>query len=348
MRVPAVLWGLAGAGVLGLGACGDAPAELPTTLEGLMLDTLVEIGAESGASYETFQGIWDIEADAEGRLAVLDLGGPAVHVFDSDGRHVASLDATGLEEGQLDRPSGIAWSEPGELMVWDPGSSWVSSFDVGASIEFEDRWRAFAFGETGFCVSGDRTFISFWLNDQVVHELGPDGPVRSFGVAPAVVGADVLGPELREIAIEELTPSALLCTPEGVLDVSFVQSLVRLHDMDGVEMWSRGFDDVNPIVVYSDDGIGLGREFDGVDGSHLLRSVVPWGASMVLVQHEIRLREIPEEGDVEVFESRLLRLADGSEVARTRDLPLVLGAQGRRLYLVSVEPYPKVSVVEVR
>ncbi len=313
-----------------------------------MLDTLVEIGAESGASYETFQGIWDIEADAEGRLAVLDLGGPAVHVFDSDGRHVASLDATGLEEGQLDRPSGIAWSEPGELMVWDPGSSWVSSFDVGASIEFEDRWRAFAFGETGFCVSGDRTFISFSLNDQVVHELGPDGPVRSFGVAPAVVGADVLGPELREIAIEELTPSALLCTPEGVLDVSFVQSLVRLHDMDGVEMWSRGFDDVNPIVVYSDDGIGLGREFDGVDGSHLLRSVVPWGASMVLVQHEIRLREIPEEGDIEVFESRLLRLADGSEVARTRDLPLVLGAQGRRLYLVSVEPYPKVSVVEVR
>ena len=109
-----------------------------------------------------------------------------------------------------------------------------------------------------------------------------------------------------------------------------------------------GLDDFNPIVVYSDDGIGLGRAFDSVDGSHLLRSVVPWGDSMVLVQHEIRLREIPEDGEVEVFESRLLRLDDGSEVARTRDLPLVLGAQGARLYLVSVEPYSKVTVVEVR
>ena len=333
----------------GMAACADAATELPSTLDGLVLDTVAEIGAESGAAFESFQGIWDIEADADGRLAVLDLGGPVVHVYDSEGVHISSLEATGLDEGQLDRPSGIAWSEPGELMVWDPGSSWVSSFDVGgSSIDFEERWRAFAFGETGFCVSGDRTYISYWLNDEVVHELGPEGPVRSFGAAPSVVGADDLGPELRDIAIEELTPSSLLCTSAGVLDISFVQSLVRLHDMDGVEVWSRGLDDFNPIVVYSDDGIGLGRAFDSVDGSHLLRSVVPWGDSMVLVQHEIRLREIPEDGEVEVFESRLLRLDDGSEVARTRDLPLVLGAQGARLYLVSVEPYSKVTVVEVR
>lgn len=348
MRMPRALLGLAGAGILGVGACSDAPAALPMSFDALVLDTLIEIGSESGAPFETFQGIWDIEADADGHLALLDLGGPVVHVFDIDGGHVSSLDAAGLEEGQLDRPSGIAWSEPGKLMVWDPGSSWVSTFDVGASIEFEGRWRAFAFGETGFCASGDRTFISFWLNDQVVHEWGPEGPVQSFGVAPRVVGADMLGPELREIAIEELTPSALLCTSDGVLDVSFVQSLVRLHDLNGEEVWSRNLEDFNPIVVYSDDGIGLGRGFDAVDGSHLLRSVVPWGASMVLVQHEIRLREIPEEGDVEVFESRLLRLADGGEVARTRDLPLVLGAEGRRLYLVSEEPYSRVTVVEVR
>lgn len=348
MRMRRALVGLAGAGAFGVGACGDAPIELPMSFDGLTLDTLFEIGAESGAPFETFQGIWDIEADADGHLAVLDLGGPAVHVFDADGGHVSSLDAAGLDEGQLDRPSGIAWRGPGTLVVWDPGSSWVSTFDVGASIEFEDRWRAFAFGETGFCASGDRTFISFWMNDQIVHEVGPEGPVRSFGAAPPVAGAEALGPELREIAIEELTPSALACTPEGVLDASFVQSLVRLHDMDGVEVWSRGFDDFNPITVYSDDGIGLGRAFDAVEGSHLLRSVVPWGGSLVLVQHEIRLREIPEEGDLEVFESRLLQLADGREVARTRDLPLVLGAEGRRLYLVSEEPHSKVTVVEVR
>lgn len=341
--------GLAALGSLSLSACGDAASEFPTSFEGLELDTIVEIGAATGAAFETFQGIWDIEADRDGRLALLDLGGPVIHMYDIGGQHLSSLDDTGLEEGHLDRPSGIAWSEPGELMVWDPGSSWVSSFDVdAATIEFEERWRAFAFGETGFCASGDRTFISYWMNDQIIHELGPEGPVRSFGAAPAVVGAESLGPELKEIATEELTPSALLCTPAGVLDVGFVQSLVRLHDMDGNEVWSRGFDDFNPILVYSDDGIGLGRGFDAEEGSFLLRSLVSWGESMVLVQHEVRTREIPEEGDVEVFESRLLRLYDGVEVARTRDLPLVLGAQGPRLYLVSQDPFSRVTVVEVR
>lgn len=340
---------LAIVGGLVLPGCTDAMPVLPTSFDLVVLDTIYEIGTESGATFETFQGIWDIEADAEGRLAVLDLGGPVVHVFDADGGHIASLAETGLGEGELDRPSGIAWSDPGRLVVWDPGSSWVSSFDVGGEeIEFRERWRAFAFGETGFCASGDRTFISYWLDGRVVHELGPDGPVRSFGDAPTVLGVETLGPELQEIAVEELTPSALLCTEAGVLDVSFVQSLVRLHDLEGSEVWSRAFQDLDPIVVYSDDGIGLGRSFDAVDGSHLLRSVVSWGEGVVLVQHELRTREIPDIGDPEVFESRLIRLQDGAELARTRHLPLVLGAHGNRLYLVSQEPFSKVTVVEAR
>ena len=152
---------------------------------------------------------------------------------------------------------------------------------------------------------------------------------------------------LRDIAVEELTPSALLCTDLGVLDVNFVQSGVRLHDFDGNEIWSRELSDFRPIVAYSDDGIGLGRAFDQGEGSHLLRSVVPWGSSHVLVQHELRTREIPEEGDPEVFESRLLELTDGAEVARTRDFPLVFEAQGRRLYLLRQEPFAAVTVVEV-
>lgn len=339
--------GLAAIGLTVASGC-DRPSELPPGFEGWALDTLFQIGAESGVPPGAFEGIWDIEAAPDGRLAVLDLGGPVVHVFDNDGVYASSLDATGLEEGQLDRPSGIAWSASGSLLVWDPGSSWISRFRVGGSIDFDIRWRAFAFGETGFCASGDRTFISFWMDGLIIHEWGSEGPVQSFGTAPPVTGADRLGPELQEIAVEELTPSALLCVPGGVLDVSFVQSLVRLHDLDGVEIWSHVFDDFTAIEAYSDDGIGLGRAFDVEGGSHLLRSVVPWGSSMVLVQHEIRRREILSDGEVGVFESRLVRLSDGVEVARTRELPLVLEARGSRLYLLAEEPYPRVTVAELR
>jgi hypothetical protein len=346
-RVAACLFGL-----VVLGGCGDAAPDplagpgLPPTLESLTLDTLFQVGAASGESWETFAGVWDIEVDAGGRLAVLDLGGPSVHIYGAQGEHLATIDEPGLDPGQLDGPSGIAWAGPGELLVWDPGSSWISSFQVrGSGAEYVDRWRAFAFGETGFCSAGGRTYLSYLQDDIVVHEVGPEGPVRSFGPAPVVVGAETLGLELRGIALEEMTPSALLCTGSGVVDVSFLESSVRLHDPEGAVVWSREFDDFRPIVAYSDDGIGLGRRFDEGAGSHLLRSVAPWGDSLILVQHEVRSREIPDENDPEVFETRLLNLADGVEVARTRALPLILTVQGQRLYLVQQSPFPMITVV---
>lgn len=335
-----------------LGACTDATPDPPASLQALAFDTVFTLGAASSADSpepsETFDGIWDIEVDGDGHLAVLDLGGPVIHVYDAEGTHVGSIADTGLEEGQLDGPSAIAWRAPGVLTVWDPGASWVSDFTVDADgVRFSERWRAFAFGETGFCASGTRTWLSYWQDDLVVHEVGPEGISTSFGAVPAVAGGESLGPELLEIAVEELTPSALLCTSSGVLDVGFVQSGIRLHDYEGNEIWGRGFDDFRPITAYSDDGIGLGRAFDG-EGSHLLRSLVPWGPDHVLVQHEVRTSEFQEEGEVEVVESRLIRLADGVEVDRTRSLPRTLASTGGRLYLVSDGAIPTVTAVTVR
>lgn len=330
-------------------ACGAESPALPDTLEGIQLDTLFTIGQEAGAAHEVFEGIWDIEVDASGRLAVLDIGPPAVHVYDASGAHIGSIDEHGLEDGQIDRPSSIVWAGPGALAVWDPGSSWVSHFDVGREgVAFEERWRAFAFGETGFCARDGRAFLSYYQDGAVVHEVGPMGVVGSFGAAPEVAGANALGPELLDIAVEELTPSALLCTDDGVLDVSFVQASARLSGYDGAEVWSAALPGLRPIVVYSDDTVGLGRAFDAEQGSHLLRSVVRWGPDRVLIQHEIRREEFPEPGAPEVIESRLVDLSDGSEVGRTRTLPLILATSGARLYLAEREPFARLTIVEAR
>ena len=342
-------WYLVGAVTMVLSACSEPVPELPATMDSLAFDTLFSIGAPSGEAWASFEGIWDIQVDAEGRMAVLDVGGPAIHVFDTEGVRIGSLDDIGLDEGQLDGPSAIAWSETGELLVWDPGASWVSRFLVGpGGVQFADRWRAFAFGETGFCASGDRTYLSYWQDGSIIHEVGPQGIAGSFGPAPEVPGAEALGPDLLDIATEELTPSALVCTPDGIVDVGFVQSIVRLHDWGGAEIWGRDLDDLRPIRVYSDDGIGLGRAFDSSQGSHLLRSAVSWGSGFVLVQHDVRRQEIPGPGEIEVLESRLLSLVDGSEIGRSRTMPRVLAAQGRRLFLVSDAPHPVVTVVAVR
>jgi hypothetical protein len=94
--------------------------------------------------------------------------------------------------------------------------------------------------------------------------------------------------------------------------------------------------------------MGLGRRFDVTNGSHLLRSIVAIGDGMALVQHEVRTQEIPDEGESEIIESRLVRLEDGVELDRTRDLPLFLAGQGSRLYEVHEEPFPRVIVLERR
>jgi len=348
---------LASAALAACGGDGAGTAPALTSFADLSLDTVVVVGAETGEPWEAFGGIWDVEAAPDGRFAVLDLEAPAVHVFDAAGAHVGSVTQTGLEPGALDRPSGIAWSGAGTLQIWDPGSSWISTFEVSSSgVTYVDRRRAFAFGETGFCSVAGRTYLSYfqWDDDQfadgqVVHEIGAEGgATRTFGRAPTVAGVETLGPELREIAMEELTPSGLLCVADGILEVSFVQSLVRFHDLDGGERWGRAIEDFTPIVAYSDDGMGLGRRFDSVNGSHLLRSIVEVGEGTALVQHEVRMQEIPDEGEPEIIESRLVRLSDGEELDRTRSLPLFLAGQGARLYEVHEQPFPRVIVLERR
>lgn len=331
-----------------LAGCAEDVTPPPLSFSSLAFDTAFVLGTDASGASIAFEGVWDIEVGPSGRLAVLDIGPPAVHIYDPEGEHVASIDASGLDEGQLDRPSGIVWSRPGELRVWDPGSSWVSRFEVSANeAVFVDRYRAFAFGETGFCVRNDRAFLSYFGEGQVVHEIGETGITNSFGAAPAIDGGDSLGAELLDIATEELTPSALLCTDHGIVDVSFVQRPARLHSFDGEVQWAKDLEGVRPIAAYSDDFIGLGRAFDEGEGSHLLRALVPWGEDHILVQHELRRSEYPEPGDPELFESRIIALADGSEVDRTRDLPLLLAAGHGRLYFVEQRPVPTITVVQL-
>jgi len=176
------LGALAAIGTLTAAACGgDAPSGPPASLRALVRDTGFVLGAERGEPWAGFGGIWDVEASAGGYFAVLDLEAPAVHVYDEGGAHVGTIDQTGLDEGALDRPSGIAWSRDGELLVWDPGSSWISRFTVrGPSrVEFAERWRAFAFGETGFCAEGPGTYLSYWQEGLVVHRIARDDHVAT-------------------------------------------------------------------------------------------------------------------------------------------------------------------------
>jgi hypothetical protein len=155
--------------------------------------------------------------------------------------------------------------------------------------------------------------------------------------------------DLRDLALEELTPSRLLCTSGHILEVSYFQPRIQLHDPDGQRLWSRDLADFFPALAYSPDEMGVGLMYREGSGSHLSRSVVPWGVDRVLLQYEIRAPGArPGGADYGALESRLIDLGTGEEEDRTRDLPLFFAAQGSRAYQVRQNPFPQVVVLERR
>jgi len=341
-----------------LAGCGDAStpesaavdrAGPETGIEELTFDTLAVLGSPQGQPWEAFGGVWDVAVTSDGRFAVIDFQAPAVHVYGADAGHLGSVAARGSGPGELLGPSGIGWDAGGHLVVWDPSNGRISRYSVDAGgTRFVDQRRAFAFGETGFCTLGDRVYLSFLQDDHVVHEINPDaGIAHSFSPAPDVIGIEAISGGAREMALEDLTPSRLLCAEGRVIEVGFFQPRVQAFSPDGDLLWSRELDDFTPVLPVSPDDMGVGFEYDEASGSHMARSVVPWGANHALVQYEVRRPgPRPAGADFHALESRLIRTDSGEEVSRTWDLPLILASGGDRLFAVRQFPVPQVLVLE--
>jgi len=345
---------------MALVGCGDASTPAPASIgsgetelriEGLTFDTVAAIGNPQGQPWEAFGGVWDVAVASDGRFAVIDFQAPAVHVFGSDATHLGSVAARGSGPGDLLGPSGIGWDASGHLVVWDPSNGRISRYAIGAGgPQFVDQRRAFAFGETGFCTLGDRVYLSFLQDDHVVHEIRPDaGIAHSFASVPDVTGIDAISGGAREMALEDLSPSRLLCAAGRVIEVGFFQPRIQAFSPDGDLLWSRELDNFIPVLPVSPDDMGVGFEYDEANGSHMARSVIPWGENHALIQYEIRRPgPRPEGADFHALESRLIRTDSGEELGRTRELPLILAAGGDRLFAVRQFPAPQVLILERR
>ena len=70
-----------------------------------------------------------VATDAAGRIYVLDASAHRVVVFDSTGRHLATLGREGSGPGELEMPAGVAVHD-GVVGVWDFGKSGLVRFDA--------------------------------------------------------------------------------------------------------------------------------------------------------------------------------------------------------------------------
>jgi len=136
-----------------LAACGEASGR---AADGIVVDTLaggvvrvanpdrgtweggapwkpvetLRIGSVEGDGPEVLAAPVDVEADALGRLYVLDAGAMEVRVFDQAGRHVRSFARQGAGPGELRQPIGMTFGPGGELWVMDFQNTRYSVFDT--------------------------------------------------------------------------------------------------------------------------------------------------------------------------------------------------------------------------
>lgn len=131
-----------------------------------VIDPDLRLGTADGSGPELFGQVRDIEADALGRIYVLDTQAKEIRVFGPDGAHVRNIGRAGAGPGELEEPTGIEWGPGERLWVEDPRSNRYTVFDTaGALVATHPRnmnWRGFIwqgyFDDAGHIYLLDRTF----------------------------------------------------------------------------------------------------------------------------------------------------------------------------------------------
>jgi sugar lactone lactonase YvrE len=96
----------------------------------------LRLGSADGMGPDVFAAPAALEADAAGRLYVLDAQVAQVRIFGPDGSHVRSLGRQGAGPGELKQPIGLALGPDASVWVVDPGNRRYTGWDsAGALLE---------------------------------------------------------------------------------------------------------------------------------------------------------------------------------------------------------------------
>lgn len=88
----------------------------------------LRIGRVDGEGPDVFGRVADLEADATGRIYVLEAQANELRVFGPDGRHLVTTGRRGGGPGEFAQPVKLDWGPDGNLWVVDPSNSRISIF----------------------------------------------------------------------------------------------------------------------------------------------------------------------------------------------------------------------------
>ena len=132
---------------LAVGCAGEkAPQRPEVSVWRMDPDPLLQIGTADGPPETTFGSVSAVLRTRAGSLVVVDDKTPAIRMFDSLGRYMRSIGERGDGPGEYHRPTWVAESVDGELVVYDSYAEAVGrvlQYDTtGNVLDSETRWHS--------------------------------------------------------------------------------------------------------------------------------------------------------------------------------------------------------------
>lgn len=158
----------------------------------------LRIGRIEGLGPDVFGRVAAIEVDRLGRIYVLDEKNFRVAVFGPEGQSIRTMGRKGQGPGEFERPMGLAWLSPTEIVVVDLGRYVV--FDTAGQYVRNVR-RPTTFIQNpygGSAAAGALCDLSVTPDSLSLLVTGSDGAVSKFSL-PSPPPATVLSPTGRRI-----------------------------------------------------------------------------------------------------------------------------------------------------
>ena len=206
---------------------------------------------------------WEVDADSEGRIYALDVGGGRVVVFGRSGRVVGSVGRPGEGPGELSEPTALAVSRAGEVAVYDFGAGGVVRWDPAGGLPALERLEPVFWGP--------ELELADW--GYVYPSIVADG--RDGRVVQLVVAAETRTGTLAELTQTTVAASFPGCGLGGIPVEPIFEPQLR---------WDRG-GDVVAVVTGPRYEIELSR--GGVPEREVVRDVEPRPATRDLALQEV-------------------------------------------------------------
>jgi len=297
----------------------------------------VEIG---GVPLEPFGAVTDA-LFVPGGVAVLDLRRAGIHLLTDRGKTLSTFGRMGSGPGEMREAVSMRLIDDKTLMLLDRALQRITFYDLGKDkIAYRKTLTLEESSTEDACFVQGRPIVYGYsaVSNKILHFVDAGGR-KTDGWGDTLFAG---GPYANSVA----TSGRILCLqdPQIILVAPYLKGEIRAYSQTGALLWTSVLADYVAVLVKvlpprgGRSGVLLGKP-PGHTKTNKTIGIHRLSRTLLLVQTALTSKEHPgSDFNFEFVESRILRLSDGREIGRTRDLPVILAIEGSRMLVAGGEP----------